>query len=142
MAYRQDDVNGVMEDIAAEIGFTAANRLIMWFGGRQVSIPAQPSEDHPVAVVIGLRSLERLRQAFGPCSVFIPAGKHDDVELRDREIAALIAAGKGTRCIADAIGISESCVQKRRRHLEQTGLLPLVLTGKIGAKPERSGGNA
>ncbi len=126
--------HGVIEDVAAEIGFTATIKLMVWFGNRTIAIPTQATENHPIAVVIGVKAMARLCAFCGDSPLYVPALTRLDAEHRDQFIALLIAKGISTKTIGDIVELTERRVQQKRRDLERTGLLPLVLSGEIGAK--------
>ncbi len=57
--------NGTLEDVAAEIGYTATSRLVAWFGGANLYVPATATEDHAVARLIGFPAFRRLVAEYG-----------------------------------------------------------------------------
>lgn len=122
--------NGTLEDIGAELGFTATTALVAWFGGANLHVPETVSELHPIARVIGVKPFERLVASWGSESLWIPeAGATDERDRRDRRIAEMVLAGKGTKAIGEATGLTERRVQQIRVRLEAIGILPFVLKG-------------
>jgi hypothetical protein len=126
--------HGMLEDVAAEIGFTAATTLVDWFGGfGQIAIPMEASEDHPIAHVIGMpafRRLVKLYEGAGPHERFLwmNSGENREIARRDRLIAVLIAVGGlGSKQIATIIGMSESSVRFSQLRVERLGILPMIL---------------
>lgn len=134
--------NGVIEDIAAEIGFTAASKLIVWFGGRTMLIPSSPTPDNAILKVIGDSPMRRLCEVWGGSHLYVPLPTRFDAQERDQIIAKLIISGVSVKVIAEAFAISESLVNRKRRQFEREGLLPLILAGeagRIGAVAQSSG---
>lgn len=124
--------NTILEDIAADIGFTATNSLIDWFGGGNLYIPAVATPDHPIAQVIGFSAMRRLVQMFegrvgNARNLWLNQGYEREQARRDRMIAALYACGKGTKEIMKIANMSERHVQQIRAKIESLGLLPLIL---------------
>jgi hypothetical protein len=125
-------MNGVLEDIGAEVGYTATNALVDWFGGGNLHIPTAASEDHPIAKVIGLSAMKRLVKLYEGCvgnqrMLWVPLGYEREIARRDRMIALLFAQGYGTKAITSVTGMSERHVQQVRVRIENLGLLPLIL---------------
>ncbi|WP_316150068.1 helix-turn-helix domain-containing protein [Cupriavidus sp. BIC8F] len=122
--------NGVLEDVSAEIGYTATSLLVAWFGGANLYIPATADENHPVARLIGHAAFRRLVAAYGSETLWIPGGHLDAMERRDRLIAERLARGAGTSEIAAEFGITERRVQQLRTHVQSKGLIPSVLRAR------------
>lgn len=125
-------MNGVMEDIANEIGFTAANSLIDWFGGGNLHIPTTAHVNHPIAKVCGLSAMRRLVAMYegrigNQRLLWVPMAYEREIARRDRMIAAMFAHGWGTKAIMNITGMSERHVQQVRLKVEQMGLLPLIV---------------
>lgn len=126
--------HGMLEDVAAEIGYTAATALVDWFGGfGQIAIPMEAIEDHPIANVIGMpafRRLVKLYEGAGPHERFLwmNNGENREIARRDRLIACLIAVGGlGSKQIAAITGMSESSVRFSQLRVERLGILPMIL---------------
>lgn len=131
-----DKLHGVLEDIGAEIGYTATCSLVDWFGGRTLYIPESFDDSHDIARVIGARAfarLVRMADSFDGRLICLPIDFQRELLRRDRLICALIARGAGTKEVAKVAIITERQVQNIRRRLEADGLLPLVL--KDGPAP-------
>jgi hypothetical protein len=124
--------NGVLEDIAAEIGYTATNALVDWFGGGNLYIPATAYPDHAIAQVIGMAAMRRLVKLYegktgNARNLWLNQGYERELARRDRMIAALYALGLGTKQIMGIANMSERHVQQVRTRVESLGLLPLIL---------------
>lgn len=114
--------HGVIEDVGAEIGFTATTTLVLWYGGSSLYVPTVIDEAHVLARLIGIPALRRLVAAFGGESVWIPhATKQCDT--RARRVARLLAAGRTEREIAEEVGISARRVQQLRARLVADGIV-------------------
>ncbi|CAG2126881.1 hypothetical protein LMG31506_00219 [Cupriavidus yeoncheonensis] len=127
--------NGVLEDVSAEIGYTATSLLVAWFGGANLYIPATADKSHPVARLIGHAAFRHLVAAYGSETLWIPRGHLEAIDRRDRLIAERLALGAGTREIAAEFGITERRVQQLRTHVERKGLIPLIL--RVRARSQR-----
>lgn len=119
--------HGILEDLGAEIGYTATSAVVAWFGGGNLYVPATTSEDHPLARTIGMPAFRRLVAAWGGETLWIPINHAHEIDKRSREAANLLNRGMGSKKVAQVLGISERRVQQLRARLEQTGLLPLIL---------------
>lgn len=123
--------HGIIEDIAAEIGYTAANSLVDWFGGANLYVPNEATEDHPICKIIGMPAFRRLVKMFDGMSgrertVWLNQGYQREIDRRDRMIAVLYELNLGTKRIASITGMSERHVQHTRLRVEQLGILPMI----------------
>lgn len=126
--------HGMLEDVAAEIGFTAATALVDWFGGfNQIYVPTEATEDHPIGRVIGLPAFKRLVKMYEGVEttkrfLWMNNGENRETARRDRLIACLIAmGGLGTKQIAAITGMTESSVRFSQLRVERLGILPMLL---------------
>lgn len=125
--------HGILEDVAAEIGYTATSLLVDWFGGiGQLYVPTEANEEHPIGKVIGMPAFKRLVSYFERCEpherfVWLNQNEQREVARRDRLIAALIHLGLGGKQIAVLVGMSERHVHWARQRVEQLGILPMML---------------
>lgn len=125
--------HGMFEDVAAEIGYTAATLLVDWFGGiGQLYVPIEATQEHPIAKVIGMPAMQRLVKMFEgstPAERFVWLNQNEqrDIARRDRLIAALIYLGLGAKQIGVLTGMSERHVFAARLRVEQLGILPMIL---------------
>ncbi|MBK6587957.1 MAG: hypothetical protein IPG22_06540 [Acidobacteria bacterium] len=120
--------NTLLEDIGAEIGFTATSALCGWYGGRKVYIPKTESAGHHIAKVIGLRQMAALVRAFGGTDIFVPKDWHSRRLRRDRVVRDLLRRGLSTQAIALKTNLTTAHVCNIRNSLEETGLLQRVFT--------------
>lgn len=124
-----DRTNGVLDDICAEIGYTATTALVAWYGGANLYVPESVSELHQIAKVIGIKPFERLVAAYPKETLFIPDDVAHERDRRDRIIADMVAQGLGTKAMRERTGITERRAQQIRARLEAAGVLPLVRKG-------------
>jgi hypothetical protein len=124
-------LNGILEDISAEIGFTATSALAAWFGGLNLYIPAEIKPGHPIAAVIGITAFRRLVQNFGTEILCMPEGRQDEIDRRDRIIAEMLGSKITAKTISEKTGITLRRVQQIRSKLEASGLIPLVGQRKL-----------
>lgn len=141
--------NGILEDVAAEIGYAATNSLVDWFGGGNLYIPTVADPSHPISQVIGFAAMRRLVQYFdgkigNARNLWLNQGYERETARRDRMIAALYAMGLGTKQIMAIANMSERHVQQVRAKVEDLGLLPLILrqagidTSAAGKFPQKA----
>lgn len=126
--------HGMLEDVAAEIGFTAATTLVDWFGGfGQIAIPKEATEDHPIGLAIGMPAFKRLVKIYEGAEpherfLWMNNGENREIARRDRLIAVLVAiGGLGSKQIASITGMSESSVRYSQLRVERIGILPMIL---------------
>lgn len=120
--------NSMLEDMAAEIGYSATNALVDWFGGSTLYIPGQATEDHTICHIIGLPCFKRLVAMYGSTTITVPMDIHRDRARMKRLIGALFMKGTGAKEIAAVAYLTERQVHYVRRELEEAKLLPLIIT--------------
>ena len=120
--------NTILEDIGAEIGYTATSTLCGWYGGKKLSIPLNPTPEHKIAKVIGQPAFVRLVSAFGGEYIFIPKDRAQKLTRRNRIVYDMIVRGASTSEVAARIHISNMHVTNIRGGLEADQILPLILT--------------
>ena len=122
-----NNLNGIVEDLGACIGYTATAKLIDWFGGGVLHVPREAKEDHPICKIIGLPAYRLLVKDWGGDKVWLPLGYYRESNRRDRMIAVLIELGIGTDTVGKIAGMSRRHVQDIRKRLEDMGVLPMIL---------------
>jgi AraC-like DNA-binding protein len=133
--YAMQPTNTILEDISAEIGFTATSSLCGWFGGRVLRIPKSVTPNHPIAAVAGQRQFEILVEAFGGTTIFIPKDRHQRKLRRDRIVFDMLHRGESISAISARVGISKPHIANLRVVFEQAGLLPMILGEKDVSRP-------
>lgn len=126
--------NTTHDDLAGVIGFTATLRLAVWYGGTNLYVSAEPTEEMRVTRLIGMAAAKRLASQWGTETVAIPTMWAYEEDQRNRLVAQLLNAGTSPREIGRMLGVSERRIQQIRRLLEDAGLVPMVLTGKTAAE--------
>lgn len=120
--------NGLIEDIAQEIGFEATMRLIAIYGGRSpIYIPGEAPEDHPVTRVIGSSAMRRLCESIGPTHLRVPDLAEFQRLRTLRSISNLVVSGYTVDAIGTLLGLSARQVHRYRVQAEEIGLIPTVL---------------
>lgn len=119
--------HGILEDLGAEIGFTATTALVAWFGGANLYVPSEVDPDHLLARTIGMPAFRRLVMQWGGETLWIPINHAYEIDRRSREAANLLARGMGSKAVSQALGISERRVQQLRAKLEENGMLPYIM---------------
>ncbi len=121
--------NTWLEDIAADIGYTATTRLVGWYGGGNLSVPSEPYPDSNIPKIIGDRAFSILVREYGGQIIPIPNDALRDDVRRDRIICEMLGKGVSLRDISLFCGMSTRNVLNIKAKLEQAGLLPLILKG-------------
>lgn len=119
--------HGVLEDISAEIGYTATAALVDWFGGGNLHVPMTADESHPIAKIIGMPAFTRLVKAWGNELLWLPLGYEREKDRRDRMIVVMLAMGVSARQVAKIAGMSLSHVQQTHARVEGLGVMPYLL---------------
>lgn len=119
-----DAKNTLLDDIAAEIGYTPTAILSEWFGGEQLYIQVSP--DARIAALIGDRNAERLSKAFGGTVLAVPKNKNLQHVAVLRVVYDKLRKGKSVADVAESICFSVRHVLNMRRELEEAGILPMV----------------
>jgi len=121
-----DKTNCIVDDLAAEIGFTATNALIDLLGGSNLCVPTTVREDHYLVRIIGLPALRRLVANWPGELIWLPDGRWRDVDRLARRVVVMYLAGKKTREIAEKTGLKMRRVQRIFKELEEAGLIPVI----------------
>lgn len=121
-----DQKNTVLDDISAEIGYTATTVLVAWYGGTVLYIPRTVTEDHPLCKILGIQAFTRLVNAFSGDfrDVFIPKNSLFMRYERWRDIRKMTLAGEPLDSISESTGLTVPQVVNVRKALVEHGLLP------------------
>lgn len=119
--------NTILEDISAEIGFTATSTLVGWFGGRKLYVPLLADPMHPLAILLGYPNFVRFVAGFGGDNLFVPKAWNTRRLRRDRIVFDLLRKGTSTRDVMSRTGLSKMHVHNIRHSLEDSGMLPIIL---------------
>lgn len=123
--------NTLLDDLSAEIGFTATCVLSAMYGGKSLYIPRDADPNHQIAKLIGVSAFRALvKSPFGGTNIrFMPRNKAYLRFARWRVVKDMILDGKSANHIAEAVGITTNGVNNIRRTMEQNGIIPMVLKG-------------
>lgn len=102
-----------INEIIELCGHQATLALVRQYGGRQLSIPQEATltENHPLALVIGLTNARRLGRARGGERIEIPVEMNVVIELRNEAIVAAFDKEQSIRSIAQDFQISRKWVR-------------------------------
>lgn len=81
------------EEWVSLIGYRKANRLFLKYGGCNVHIPKKPKAEHPLALLLGLETLEKLSDEYPSQLVFVPR-----MSAALEDFAAAFGLPPKTRC--------------------------------------------
>lgn len=109
--------NTNLDEISAEIGFTATNILVIWFGGDYLSVPGRAVENSALGKLIGGPALRRLVARYSGQRLWIGTGTGVQRAARDRAIAERLARGESKADIAEATGLTPRRVEQIRTRL-------------------------
>lgn len=107
-AVRRDDLPPAYREVADLVGAPAAVALLRWRGGTTLSVPTQPRETHPLAIVLGLPTARLLASRYGGDRITLPALSAASAPQRNRALRAEYDAGRSkTAQLAWRFGLSE-----------------------------------
>lgn len=115
--------NTTLDDISAVIGFTAAIRLSAFYGGRDLHVPIEVSDKHPVAKLIGVNRLIALASEWRGERLSIPSLNCIEVETRNAKILLLLLNDIDRYTIASVVGIGERRVSQITKEFKRLGIL-------------------
>ncbi len=68
----QDGVIMIAEEWVSLIGYRKANKLFLRYGGRSIHIPKKPKPEHPIALLLGFETLQKLSDQYATELLFVP----------------------------------------------------------------------
>lgn len=116
--------NSTLDDISAVIGFSATIRLAAHYGGRDIHVPREVSELHPLVKLLGVSRVTRLSDEWAGQRVVVPGLGFCDVEMRNAKILTLMLHDISIEQIANIVGITVRRVEQLRKEFSDEGLLP------------------
>lgn len=124
--------NSIADDLATVIGFTATLRLCAWYGDPNANlyVPAKATPGHELERLIGMSAFRKLCETWGNETLSIPMLNGYEEDCRNRLLRDLLLKGLSPREISRTLYIGERRVQQLRFHLEEAGMLPMILSGK------------
>ena len=100
-------MTGAVEDMRRALGDDDAAQTCLAFGGRDIYVPRQIPESHPIARALGAERARKLAAEYGGGELYVP--------LARRFLAAWLGgAGLSTAAIAQQLGISKSAARRYR----------------------------
>lgn len=126
-------LNGTPEDLAAILGYTAAQRLMAGYGGGILKIPTEARDSHPLTALLGQPAMQALCRDYGGEHLWIPHHADDDAVIIRRAVARMVSGGHGNKAIATLFGVSDRQVMRWRADAEGLGFLKMVLEGRKAA---------
>lgn len=130
------NMNTILEDISAVIGFSATLKLVAWFGGRRTNIyvPEVAEDGLLLPQIIGMPAARLLSREWPKKHLNVPMLHNYDTMLRHRHIATLLRQGVSCREIATQLEMSERRVVQIKSDLESRGLVD----AKTPSKPDQA----
>lgn len=125
-----EPINSTLDDIAAVIGFTAAVRLAAHYGDRDVFVPENVSELHPIAKLIGISRSRALHANWQGERISVPSLSIVESEIRRGKILALLLQGINCYTIAKVMSISERRIQQLKKEFDLTGEIVSEMPGR------------
>jgi len=122
--------NTILDDICAEIGFTATSVIAAWYGRNSspLYVPKSPDTPSHLQRLIGQSAYAQLVRAFGGTQIRnIPTNRIYTVYLRRRQVFDMLKEGIDIQSICAATDLSSVHVTTLRREFEDVGVLPLIL---------------
>lgn len=107
--------NDTMDSVCEVVGFSSTIALMYWFGGSNVCVPSKPGSSCMLSAVLGERSLQRMVQAFGGCTLWIPTelgARYKASDARVRSIVIMLKQGASREEVTQALGVSPHIVAR------------------------------
>lgn len=60
------------EELVSLIGYRKATKLFLKWGGRSIHIPKKPKPEHPIALLLGFETLQKLSDTYPTELIFVP----------------------------------------------------------------------
>ena len=107
----------VLARVAEACGLGAALNLAHAFGGRELYVPRTEglTEDHPLAIALGLACARKAAVALGHGKLLIPLGPASSAHQKTRLYRRLRREGKTNPQIAAAMGVHLRAVEFRNQ---------------------------
>jgi hypothetical protein len=115
----------LLDELIEFAGIQGAIRLCRTFGGRQVYIPENMPETHPLALTLGYEAARELAKRYGRERIALPAEHQALLEQRNRRIVTEYRLGVSISKLSRDYGVSRPWVHQildrngvQRRSLE------------------------
>jgi AraC-like DNA-binding protein len=130
-----DPGTSLYAQVARVIGSSAADKLIVHFGGRRLYIPMVPARGKQIPRSIGMRAATAMARAFGRERILIPATC--DQARRRARIFAMRANRISVSRIARELGCTERYVYKVLAMNRASAKCPSSTSAKIAERLKR-----
>lgn len=123
-----DIQNTLLDDLCAEIGYTATTVICAWYGRESLYVPSRATTDNHLHRLIGRAAFERLVKAFGGTQIrCVPKNALYERYVRRRAVFDMFLAGQSLSEISFTTGLTHTHLINIRREMEEAGLLPVIL---------------
>lgn len=99
-------------EIAELIGEAATRSLVEKYGGRDVSIPKEPTPGHPLVGTLGPEAAAKLCERYARERIYVPRLQAIEKAHRDQEIRRQRRKGASIRELALRSGLSERRIKQ------------------------------
>lgn len=114
------ELPGIIQALAHEFGFEVGERMLVHFGGQQVSIPKRPLRRSRLYQILGPEPAEWLSRRFGASQLEVPIGASLKASQRNRAIRAYEGSHNDA---ARTFGVTRRWVRMVRRGERDPGPL-------------------
>lgn len=136
----KERLNSSLDDVCAEIGYTATRKLQAWFHARNLYVPRRFDNEHPLAVLLGPAAFKALVKAFGGTTLWVPNIAEDVRYLAYRSMAERIAQGDSSKKLAKKFNLTIEQCCRLRAQLERLGWVSYAEASPV--MPAMAGRNA
>ena len=119
---------GIVQALAHEFGYDVGEKMMIHFGGQQVSIPMRPMRKSRLFQVMGQEAAKWLSRRYGASTIEVPIGASLKAAARNRAIAAHPGSHNEA---AKAAGVTRRWV----RMVRKTANAPLPLFEGLSKQP-------
>lgn len=98
--------SAILDKLVELIGHQHAIELLRAWGGRRLRVPAEITQDHPLAFTVGLESAQRLVEYYAGTDVDLPAERNFLIDLRNDAILQDFKRERSISWLASTYGIS------------------------------------
>ena len=119
-------VNGMLEDLGAELGPAATLRLVSGYGGTNIKVPRKARADHYLANLLGMQALEALCNGWGGEVLYVPLNEYAAHIAVLRGVVRMVEEGRSAQDIAHVLEVTERTVFRMKLEARQLGLLTPV----------------
>ena len=125
---RIPELPGIVQALAHAFGYDVGERMMIEFGGQQVSIPQRPMRSSRLYQVLGPEPAKWLSRHYGASQIEVPIGASMKAAARNRAIAAHPGSHNEA---ARAAGVTRRWVRMVRKEAKR----PLPLFEGLSKRP-------